>query len=167
MKIILATLVALASVNGSKIQHHEGTFYEEYNVGGHSHAATEGPHRDTEGLGLPPIQPSHPNLYATDNADIPDHRHVANVDLGLGNDDVTKLYNKQSSSSSSSSSKSTSSSSHNYSSNSQSNSDDYDYDHGYSDAEDNHDYYDDHNDNTEEEYLHVSPKPTITYSTST
>jgi len=52
MKYYLVTLVALAnaaSISGNKLRHHDGTFYEEYNVGGHSHDKSEGPRSEYKG----------------------------------------------------------------------------------------------------------------------
>lgn len=52
MKYYLATLVALASatsIQGSGLRHHDGTFYEEYNVSGHNHEKTDGPRKEYKG----------------------------------------------------------------------------------------------------------------------
>ena len=60
MKSILsASLVAL--VSAGRLSHHEGTFYEEYNVGGHSHPKSDGPH--TEYTGPMPDKPSLPDIF--------------------------------------------------------------------------------------------------------
>ena len=39
MKYILATLFAIS--NAAAVAHHDDTFYEEYEVGGHSHSAED------------------------------------------------------------------------------------------------------------------------------
>merc|ERR1712029_1004648 len=63
MKYLIATLVALA--NASRVQHHEGTFYEDYEVGGHSHANTPTATDDYAHL-----KPSPPDI-----TDIFEHHH--------------------------------------------------------------------------------------------
>ena len=49
MKIILATFAAITGA--SRIGHHDDTFYQEYNVGGHSHAPTDNDEVDGASLG--------------------------------------------------------------------------------------------------------------------
>ena len=177
MKIILATLATIASA--SRIGHHDDTFYQEYNVGGHSHQRTD--EDEFEGLDYPAL-PIRPNLYG-DDEDGNDHRssHRAEAPtLDLGDEEVAKLNDifsssnnlsalSSSSSSSStrtSSTRSSSSSTHHRSSSSSTRSrrargeyysDDEDSDHEHSE--------DDHSDE-EDDHVHVSPQPRLTYSTS-
>ena len=90
MKIILATLATIASA--SRIGHHDDTFYQEYNVGGHSHTRTDEDELDGTSLDYPPL-PIRPNLYG-DDEDGNDHRssHRAEAPtLDLGDEEVAKL----------------------------------------------------------------------------
>jgi len=178
MKIILATLATIASA--SRIGHHDDTFYQEYNVGGHSHTRTDEDELDETSLGRPPL-PIRPNLYG-DDEDGNDHRshHRAEAPtLDLGDEEVAKLNDifsssnnlsalsssssSSSSSTRSSSTKSSSSSTHHRSSSSSGQAQN---EYPSEDEDSDHEHSEDDQSDEEAQHEHVSPQPKLTYSTS-
>ena len=90
MKIILSTLLGLA-VTASRVSDHDGTFYEEYHVNGHSHSHDEDKDDDAA-FKIPSGYPSRPD-FDEDDAHAQNHHRPSDVDLGLGNDEVADYYN--------------------------------------------------------------------------
>ena len=108
MKTILACLAVASATSASKIYDHEGTFYQEYNVGGHAHERKVGDDEYVEPtLAPPPLYPSRPDrpdLFADDDEEVlesgafsPHYRSTSHrtnkFSLDIPDDEVAKLYN--------------------------------------------------------------------------